>query len=291
MRLIAATAFALAAAFYCGVPGTAFAQDDTSEPGSAAFYNGDSPGAMDVWRPKADGGDPEAMTNVGMLYNLGLGVKRDYKEAAAWYEKAAQLGFVLAQFDLGNLYYDGQGVARDRKQAARWYLAAAKGGSPKAQLYLAQMYESGEGVEKNKETALGWYQKAADLELADAQYELGRKLVFGDGIEPDPVKGPDLVLKAAEHKFVKAQILMADCYWRGRGVPKNPIEAYVWASQAVELAKNQDSKRAQSLFDDIKSGMNGDQIKAAEIELLAVNPKKKKDTTVDQNGGDTSAPQ
>ena len=75
----------------------------------------------------------------------------------------------------------------------------------------------------------------------------------------------------------KAQILIADCYWKGRGLAKNQIEAYVWAAQAREIAKNQDKKKADSLYDDIKSGMNGDQIKAAEIELMAVNPKKKKD--------------
>jgi len=290
MRLILAAA--CAAVLVCSVP-VAFAPaahaQEEGDAGTDAFNNGDYAAALEAWQGKAAQGDPEAMTNVGTLYNLGLGVKRDYDKAAEWYEKAAQLGFVLAQFNLGNLYYSGQGVSRDLKQAARWYLAAAQGGHAKAQFYLAQMYENGDGVEKNRETALSWYRKAADLELPDAQYELGRKLIFGDKVEPDPAKGTDLVLKAAELKFAKAQILMADCYWRGRGVPKNQIEAYVWASQATEIAKGRDSKRATDLFEDIKSGMNGDQIKAAQIELIAVNPKKKKDGADQEPGAD--APQ
>jgi TPR repeat protein len=158
-----------------------------------------------------------------------------------------------------------------------------------AQFYLAQMYMDGEGVDENKETGFSWLQKAADQGLRDAQYELGRRLIRGDDIAPDETKGADLVLQAAELRFAKAQILIADCYWKGRGVAKNQIEAYVWASQAKEIAKGPDAKRAADLFDDIKSGMNGDQIKAAEIELMAVNPnkkKKKKDGDDNQSGSD-----
>ena len=285
MRLILAAL--VAAVLFVGAP-PVHAQDD-SDPGTDAFNNGDYAAAMTAWRAKADQSDPEAMTNVGTLYNLGLGVKRDYAKAAEWYEKAAQLGFVVAQFDLANLYYGGQGVSRDLKQAARWYTAAAQGGHAKAQFYLAQMYENGDGVDENQQTALAWYQKAADQGLPDAQYELGKKLVYGDGVAADGTKGTDLLLQAAEQKFAKAQILIADCYWRARGVPKNNIEAYVWAAQAREIAKGRDSQRAADLFDDIKSGMNGDQIKAAEIELLAVNPKKKKKDGDGQQGSDGGA--
>jgi TPR repeat protein len=285
MRLIRAAL--CAAALLCGAhlaPIQFAVAQEEGDPGTDAFNNGDYAAAKEAWQSKADQGDPEAMTNLGTLYNLGLGVKRDYGRAAEWYEKAGQLGFVVAQFNLANLYYGGQGVSRDLKQAARWYTAAAQGGHAKAQFYLAQMYMDGDGVDENKETGLSWFQKAADLGLPDAQHELGRRLIFGDDVTADPAKGTDLVLKAAEQKYAKAQILIADCYWKGRGLAKNQIEAYVWAAQAKEIAKNQDKKKADNLYDDIKSGMNGDQIKAAEIELMAVSPKKKKQ---DDQGGDT----
>jgi TPR repeat protein len=249
---------------------------EASDTGEDAFNNGDYAAALEAWQSTAAQGDPDAMTKVGQLYELGLGVKRDFDKAAEWYTKAAQLGFVVAQYNLANLYYDGRGVSRDKKQAARWYTAAAQGGHAKAQFYLAQMYMDGDGIDENKETGLSWFQKAAALGLPDAQHELGRRLIFGDDVAADPTKGTDLVLKAAEQRYAKAQILIADCYWKGRGVAKNEIEAYVWAAQAKEFAKGRDSKRAADLYDDVRSGMNGEQIKAAEIELMAVNPKKKK---------------
>ena len=98
----------------------ASAQEDApkpSDPGSVAFWDGDYAGALQAWQANASAGDPEAMNNIGILYNKGLGVEQDNKQAAVWYEKAAQLGFVNAQFNLANLYYSGRGVSRDLKQA------------------------------------------------------------------------------------------------------------------------------------------------------------------------------
>jgi TPR repeat protein len=147
------------------------------------------------------------------------------------------------------------------------------------------MYEDGEGVAESQETALQWYQKAADQGLPEAQYTLGNKLINGNGVEADPAKGADLVLQAAEQKYVPAQILMGQLYWRGKAVPKNLIEAYVWSSQAKDNAKNpRDQKRAEDLFDGVKSNMNADQVKAAEIELLAVAPKPKQDKNKAKSG-------
>jgi len=285
MRLIFAVVLAMALTSATALPSVAQDDNDAADAASTAFNNGDYAGALKIWQPKADQGDPDAMTNIGVLYQYGLGIPRSMKKAAGLYEKAAQLGFVMAQYDLANLYYDGNGVDRDRKQAARWYTAAAQGGHAKSQYYLAQMYEDGEGVDENQATALQWYQKAADQGLPEAQYTLGDKLINGDNVDGDPSKGSDLVLQAAEQKYVPAQILMGQLYWRGKVVPKNLIEAYVWAAQAKDNAKAaRDQKRAEDLFDDVKSDMTGDQVKAAEIELLAVAPKPKKKDTSGKSG-------
>jgi TPR repeat protein len=292
MRLIFAVALAMALSLGIVAPGFAQDDEDAADAASTAFNNGDYAGALKIWQPKADAGDPDAMTNIGVLYQYGLGIPRSMSKAAEMYERAAQLGFVTAQYDLGNLYYDGNGVDRDRKQAARWYTAAAQGGHARAQYYLAQMYEEGEGVDENQETALQWYRKASDQGLPEAQYTLGNKLINGDNVEADPTTGSDLVLKAAEQKYVLAQILMGQMYWRGKAVPKNLIEAYVWASQAQDDAKlPRDKKRAEDLYDAVKSNMTAEQVKAAEIELVAVAPKKKdkKKSGASDSGDSTGA--
>ena len=66
-----------------------------------------------------------------MYYN-GVGVARDYAEAAKWYRKAAEQGHADAQYFLGSLYYNGQGVAQDEAEAERWFRKAAVQGHTKA---------------------------------------------------------------------------------------------------------------------------------------------------------------
>jgi hypothetical protein len=56
------------------------------------------------WYEKAAAlGDAVAMNNLGVLYNTGRGVSRDYAEARRWYEKAAALGNELAKTNLATL--------------------------------------------------------------------------------------------------------------------------------------------------------------------------------------------
>jgi TPR repeat protein len=259
----------------------ASAQDDApkpSDPGSVAFWNGDYAGAMQAWQSNATAGDPEAMKNIGDLYNKGLGVEQNSKQAAVWYEKSAQLGFVIAQYNLANLYYSGRGVDHDLKQAARWYRAAADGGHKMAQYYLAQMYDNGDGVPEDHTEALKWYVKAADAGLGDAQYEIARMLLTGDGLKKDPFRGAQYALKASESGNAKGQILMAKAYFKGTGVDKNLIEAYVWISIALDkLPYGQDERVARDLFDDIKAQMDDGQEAAAENELKVMRPKTPED--------------
>ena len=62
-----------------------------------AYDRADYSTALKVWLPKAQEGDPEAMTNVGEIYEKGLGLAPDYEVAAFWYNKAAEQGNADAQ--------------------------------------------------------------------------------------------------------------------------------------------------------------------------------------------------
>lgn len=86
-----------------------------------AFDRSDLNTALRVWMASAVGGDPEAQTNVGEMYERGMGVAPDYAMAAAWYEKAAAKKYPRALFDLGSLYDQGLGVAQDKLKALNYY--------------------------------------------------------------------------------------------------------------------------------------------------------------------------
>jgi len=80
--------------------------------------------ALKVWMPAAEGGDPEAQTNVGEIFERGLGGEPNYEAALIWYRKAAKQGNARAQFNLGTMYEQGLGVAESRLEALNWYRLA-----------------------------------------------------------------------------------------------------------------------------------------------------------------------
>ena len=94
-----------------------------------AYDRADYKTALEVWREKADKGDPEALTYVGEIHERGLGLPGpDYTAAAQWYRRAAAAGSKRAAINLGHLYEQGLGVARDPVEAHNWYLKGAGSG-------------------------------------------------------------------------------------------------------------------------------------------------------------------
>jgi Caspase domain/Sel1 repeat len=90
-----------------------------------AFDRANYATALRVWLPLAEDGDPAAQTNVGEIFEKGLGVLPDYAAAAVWYRRGAERGSSRAAINLGQLYEQGQGVPKDPVQALGWYRKAA----------------------------------------------------------------------------------------------------------------------------------------------------------------------
>ena len=89
-----------------------------------AFDRADYQTALKVWMQAAQEGDAEAQTNVGEIFEKGLGTSPNYQAAVLWYSKAAEQGNVRAQFNLGTLYETGRGVPMNKLTALNWYRAA-----------------------------------------------------------------------------------------------------------------------------------------------------------------------
>jgi TPR repeat protein len=81
--------------------------------------------------------------------------------AAAWQRKAANQGSVLAQVKLGMLYEQGQGVPKDYTQAVTWYCKAIAQGDPTSEFMLGMLYFQGEGVKKDYVSAYALLSHAA----------------------------------------------------------------------------------------------------------------------------------
>ncbi len=96
--------------------------------GIEAADRGDYLTALKDFQLSSERGVVSARYNLGVMYQLGLGVPQNYQEAARWYQKAAEQGDSQSQFNLGTMYDEGQGVPKDYVLAHMWMnLAAAKG--------------------------------------------------------------------------------------------------------------------------------------------------------------------
>jgi TPR repeat protein len=85
---------------------------------------------------------------------------RDLVPGARLVRTCGQAGSVPAQVAMGTAYYLGRGRGRTAR-AAHWYREAAKGGDEGAMYLLASMYEQGDGVPQDRRLARHWYGQAA----------------------------------------------------------------------------------------------------------------------------------
>jgi TPR repeat protein len=90
--------------------------------------------------PLAKAANHDAEQLLGLMYYMGRGVARDYRQAFFWSQKAAAAGKADAQYLIGAMYYTGNAVPLDQRQAVWWFHKAAEQGHADAQHALGLMY-------------------------------------------------------------------------------------------------------------------------------------------------------
>jgi TPR repeat protein len=95
-------------------------------------------------------GHSDSQFNLGLMYEQGIAVTKNEKEAFYWYGKAASQGNAGAQYNLGVLYENGRGTAVDFTKANEWYRRASVQGDGLAIGNLGMLYIRGQGVKENK---------------------------------------------------------------------------------------------------------------------------------------------
>ncbi|MGQ7944632.1 tetratricopeptide repeat protein [Flavobacterium sp. WC2509] len=95
-------------------------------------------------------GHADSQFNVAVMYEKGIGVSKNEREAVVWYSKAAEQGNAAAQFNLGVLYENGKGTTVDFAKANKWYRKASVQGDGLAIGNLGMLYIRAQGVKENK---------------------------------------------------------------------------------------------------------------------------------------------
>jgi TPR repeat protein len=51
------------------------------------------------------------------MYENGKGISQDYVEAAKWYRREAEQGYIWGEVNIGRCYYTGEGVPKNCVEA------------------------------------------------------------------------------------------------------------------------------------------------------------------------------
>src|SRR5437868_6797627 len=79
--------------------------------------------------------------HLGLCYENGTSIEKDLDKAFHWYQKAADNGNKVAQYNLGRYYYYGKCVEKDEVKALKWYKKSAEQEYSNAQSSLGLHYE------------------------------------------------------------------------------------------------------------------------------------------------------
>lgn len=259
-----------------------------------AFQQGYYLTAMDKALPRAQLGDPAAQTLIAEIMSQGLGVKRDTKNAAFWYGKAAEGGDPTAMFKYALILMEGRDVKQDKAKADEYMRKAADAGQASAQFNWAQILIADNPGRKGLELALPYYEKSAEQGIADAQYavaqlyvtlpdlpqekknlarawliraahagfdtaelDIGVWLINGIGGKPDYKTGFEWLRIAANRGNVVAQNKLAHLYINAIGTGPDPVEAAKW------YVLSRRAGLVDPALEDFYLGINEDQQKAA----------------------------
>ncbi|MCP4127259.1 MAG: transglycosylase SLT domain-containing protein [Gammaproteobacteria bacterium] len=80
--------------------------------------------------------DPKYLRQLGTNYELGKGVRRNYRRAYRLYCMAAVKGDAEANYHLGWMYFNGRGIPRNTQKAAYWFKQGAIRGDQTAKNML-----------------------------------------------------------------------------------------------------------------------------------------------------------
>lgn len=211
--------------------------------------------ALPLLMTEARRGNGYACYDIGRMYLLGQGCRKNEEEARLWFgdaldafrgaEQSAQKKGYL-RYRIGKCHAYGHGTEQNHGEAARWFQQAVADGNPFAAYSLGCQYLRGEGVELDEEEALRQFSKAASHKKqpnAYAQFQLGKMHRDGIGTAVDQERSGEWFSRAYAG-FLAMEEAMADdrLYYRlgsmnlkGTGTAVDLEKAEYYFQKAAEL--------------------------------------------------------
>ena len=182
--------------------------------------------AFSVATKEANAGNVDAALLLGLMYDCGISVEANPKEAVHWYEQAVTNP--IAAFLLGTHLSEGSGVTEDDVKGKALLEQAANAGFSYANLNLAVMQQKeGKAFLPTLEKAISLGNHTAGLLLADYYLSLGNN-------EQQMKQAHDIYQRIAESGDKVGQLKLAYMLEHGMGGPVDVVNAQKWYAMAAE---------------------------------------------------------
>lgn len=141
--------------------------------------------AVEYYQKSADNGDAYGMYRLALCYGEGKGIEQSNLQCLRYLYEAAEKECPEAMCEIGHLYETGDFGFTDYDMAMMWYEKAIELGFGGGCYMEALMYRDGVGVEADENIASDLMQWAADWEFEPAYEELRKMEKNGYGIFGD----------------------------------------------------------------------------------------------------------
>lgn len=196
---------------------------------------------------KANDGDAQAQFELALCYAKGTNIEKNAELAFEWHKKAAERGYVNAQFALGLYYLLGKDQKITGEITNKWVhmmTIVNKWIRDECRVIsIADYYAFELAVIQateiicrgaNDDFAFAWLKKTAEQNHAESNYWLGICYRDGIGTERNSKLAFECFRMAAEQGIAESQYSLACCYLQGKGVKKSDELGMQWCEKAAE---------------------------------------------------------
>ena len=215
----------------------------------AEFKMGKYAEAKNMWEHISDSGKPEALFNLGILYELGKGVDVDIQKAADFYRTAAELGSFAGAYQMGLMHMSAPDIV-SQDESVHWLGVAAEEGDEDALDLLASIsseyidsmtririllakQEFTEAITSLK--IISNNRELPDTERAKAFTQLGWVYEVGKGVESDLEQASIYFAQGAELGDSESMYSIAVMYLTGKGMPLDESLGNEWMEKSANL--------------------------------------------------------
>jgi len=173
--------------------------------------------ANDLLRSSAETGNVNAMFNLAYNLDKGIGEEANIEKAIYYYKLASDKQNPDAMCNLGKIYETGRGVPKDIEAAQKCYRSAAMLGNTFGMYnYAVILLEQSSYIEAAK-----FFKMAADRENVDAQYNYAALIATKAVGDLRNFELAFQYAKMASKSHHEAQCLLGQLYFYGKGTQKN----------------------------------------------------------------------